>query len=304
MGEKSKDQKQIRKLKGVIWFGLIFFSLPLFIIIADGSFSTEWHLFLLSLLMIAISLFALWKLREISYQPKEYKPRKGFWFLRMSKEKKFKHYTLTQWFMVVALLVLYITETGNLATYGFGITYFFMIQFHFKKRLLYHVQLDDATLFELEMLGIISSGEVVRAIYKDFASWEEVKEGSKIVVLTEDHLVSVTMQDKEHGSRMQCPLRQINGLTIVNHGKYGKGTIMAIGTINGGLMQIALDGKSHIDSPEEFIRYFLETLDQVLVPTNTYSSSPRFVRNLDTESASSQQHGYRPSSETTRKIDL
>ncbi|MGG0824779.1 hypothetical protein ABE099_18090 [Paenibacillus turicensis] len=226
---------------------------------------------LISLIGLILGVICLFKADSFYSNEKEYIPGKGFRFYRMTKEQKLKYFTYTIWGGLIYLAFSWIYNGHIPRNFIYMLSLLFFFHYYTKSRIKAHVQIDDALLYELEELNIIKSQEHVEAIYKDFSTWSSVNSGEKIILVTNKNLVCLIMENRENAVRIDIPLREINRLGIVGYGSRGKGLIFAIGTRDGKNVRIKFEGNSRIDSPEEFTRYFLNTLDKVL--TGTYAQN-------------------------------
>lgn len=266
MHSNDETIKQLKMKRILVWFAL-FFSLACAAIML---YEREWAVGLVSLMVTVIAIYALIKLqRNLSAELKPYRPGKGFWYYRMSRDNKLNYLTAGQ---VVAGLIL----IADLAFLSFSyIRLFFclfgivFIQTVIKKRIALHTEVDDATLFELEELGLISPYDSVQALYKDFATWESVRPGHKIVVITRDKFIALQMEGTDNAARLDCPLREIDRIGIIENGVQGEGMLITIGTAGGGVLRIKLTGSSNQDSPEQFVSHFLACLDRVLTTSTS-----------------------------------
>lgn len=256
----DQAQSQLKKQRKMVWFGLFFFGLILLIGIMDGDMMMSIGGGVMTIGAVAALIITKRHTQSLS----AYRPGKGFWYYRMSRENKLKYLTGGQILIVILLAGLFWAGYFNwyvLFATLFGLYY---IQAVIKPRIKLHTPVDDASLFELEELGIIGPEDIVEGLYKDFESWNDVVSGSKVVVLTLDHLVVIRMQDPQHGERLDIRLREIERVGIVSIGKQGQGMILTVGLNDNSIIRFALSGESFQDSPEQFIQQFLQTLDRLL----------------------------------------
>lgn len=266
--EEEVVQDLTKKIR-TIWFSLIFFG----VLTIVGFFSENFLLIICGLLFVVGGIFALFKFHRMSDGVvAEYLPGKGFGFYRKSRKAKLKHYTYAQIIIVGLICLSIVLKTGIGHALSFGIAGILYIQFFLIRRVSLHTTIDDATLFELEELGIISSSDIVKALYKDFVSWNEVVAGNKIIVVKQDSLLCLVMQNKEEALRYECPLREIQKLGIMGNGNKGDGFLITIVTRDDRTLRILLDGNSYQDSPEEFFKHFLQALDDALLSTSGVNS--------------------------------
>lgn len=253
--------QDLRKKMRTLWFSLTFFGFMLIF----GIMIHNFILIICGLLFVVGGIFALFKFREIMNGVVDiYRPGKGFGFYRKTREEKLKHYRYGQIILVVLIGISFVLKTGIVQTLTVGIAGILYIQFFLMRRLSLHTTIDDATLFELEEIGIISPSDIVKALYKDFVSWNEVVAGKKIVIVKQDSLLCLVMQNKEEALQYEVPLRDVYKLGIMGNGNKGEGYLITIVTREDQTFRILLDGNSYQDSPEEFFKHFLQALDEAL----------------------------------------
>ncbi len=210
-------------------------------------------------LITALLGYSLKRLMNQSYQVKAYEPHQGFKFYRQSSQNRLRQYTIIQSLFAIPIIFNLIHfDLTNIIKALLPVIY---IQTNLKGRIRLHVTIDDVTYFELEELKIINDGVIVRALYKDFADWTDLKKGSKILLVTQDRFICVSFRNRNEADQYSCLLSQVNRLGIVRAGIYGGSYLFTIGRDNQ-LIQVKLLGQSHMDSPEEFMAFLLKELDQ------------------------------------------
>lgn len=292
------NMEVVKKMKGkrvLLWFGFVVWIPALYFALLEG----EWAMALIGLLLLVANIIALTKVhQQIHGAMTPYIPGKGFWYYRMSAQSKRTYNTAGQWLLFLILMISYMTGYGNgytVTTCIGGIIALWAI----KRRIKLHTEIDDATLFELEELGIIEEGEMITALYKDFEDWADVPEGSKVLALTPDRLIVIRMASPESGSRHEIRLKEVARLGLASEGRDGKAIIITIGLANGMVARLLLKGQSSQDSPEQFIHALLLALDRVYLqpaaspvmeqPVRVRPETPRFpaggprpeIRHLD-----------------------
>lgn len=301
------DKEVIGKIKFKRGF-IGFLGIPMWFLGAIFALSEgEWLTFILLLLAIVASVFALMKFnRQIQGILDSYKPGKGFWYYRMSAQNKRTYLTVAQWLLFLMVFIFWMMDYLNGYAGSIAIGGIFASQV-MKRRIRLHTPIDDASLFELEELGIIEEGEIITALYKDFDEWSKVSENAKVLALTPDRLIVIIMASSEAGERYEIRLREVVGLSINGEGKYGQGVIVMLKLVDGTVIRFFLEGESHQDSPEQFIQALLTDLDRVYMEpsglaglaqtTRTRPEEPRFptgeprpvIRHLDLHEAVSVQ---------------
>jgi hypothetical protein len=215
-----------------------------------------------SIILATITVVSIYFLKNIYAQTcylQEYIPQKGYKFYRKSSNKRMMHYTVIQIILsLFAIIGIYNNTYGSAINVALAIIY---IQIMMKKRIKLHEPIDDAMYFELEEMDIINSGNIVKALYKDFENWENLKENKKVLLVTQDNFICVNFKNRFEADKYVFPLSQIDKLGILRTGNYKEGFLITIGC-NNKLMKIRLAGDSFQDSPEEFISFFISELDR------------------------------------------
>ncbi|WP_334076863.1 hypothetical protein [Paenibacillus sanfengchensis] len=223
---------------------------------------------ILCVLILVASVFALIKMnQQIQGTLAPYRPGKGFWYYRMSAQSKRTYITVGQWVLFLLLIGSWMMDYFNGYTVVTAIGGIIALQVLVKRRIQLHTEIDDASLFELEELGIIQEGELITSLYKDFEDWSKVSEGAKVLALTPDRLIVIVMASPEVGTRYELRLREIVGLSIIGEGKYGQGVIVTLRLADETVINLLLEGESQQDSPEQFIQSLLRGLDRVYTET-------------------------------------
>lgn len=265
--------KKIFKPKKSTWFATFFFGFCGVLGLIDRNWEIMWLFFGLFMVMV-LSIYGLNKLGSHGWDQLSslgnskkniYQVGKAFWLYRKSAEQKIKLYTYGQIGVLLMLLLMLITGNmnGSLVYLIVGVV---SLQV-FKNRVKLHTIVDEPTLFELEERGIIELQEIVKSLYKDFESWNNVKQGSKILVLTTDKLAMIKINSIDEYEKIECRLRSIKRVSIIRNGEYGQGLLFSIGTNDNNVYLIKLGGESFQDSPEEFLSTFFQALDEALTQT-------------------------------------
>lgn len=265
--------KEIAKKRRVLLIGVISLAALLLFALYEGDYFMAAG-FGIALLLCIYALIKVNRLK--SGKMEDYVPGKGFKYYRSTPEMKLRRLNRLQIFIIALIPVTFLLDASYYII-SLAIGSLVAIQYLLKPRIKFHTKIDDASLFELEELGLTGSNEVVSALYKDFQSWENVQEGNKLLVLTPDSLILFIMEDAESAVRTQCRLRDIKKLGIVEHGQYGEGLIISIVTADNKIFRIKLEGKSAQDSPEEFFKHLLLGLDEALTRTPAQPPTPSEV---------------------------
>lgn len=312
MEKHDEVSKQIRKDKLYAWLSIIFFGLCAGVGLASGQLL----LFLGGFAFVVGGIWVLYKQSKLSKgELEEFVPNKSHrsWIIKNPDQYRAK---LTKWQIGLCIsAIIFMMITKHFATIGYLIAGLIGLQV-MKSRIKIHTPIDDASLFELEERGIISSKELVKGLYKDFESWKEVKQNAKLLILTQDKLISIIFNNPENAVRTDCRLKDINKLGISSfqdsNSATGNGLIIYIGTKDNELYRIRLLGASYQDSPEMFMSQFVKTLDESSTQNVTaYSNDVISVakssnfRNIDIVNNSGMASNKGNSSEESgRYIDL
>ena len=251
-------------------------SLPIFVLgLLVFAVYESWALFLVFSILFTLQIitvaFGIKRSRMEGKLP-QYVPLKGFGFYRKSSEQKIKLFKIRQKVSLLLALatVLYVINpfiAKSISCYITAIYVLFILLVYAldsrgkKTRIKFHEPIDDANYFELEELGLITEKDVVISLYKDFASWKEVKENSKLLILTQDALVCLNFKERTRANKLVIPLKEITGLGFNSE---ISAVFMAL-EVAGSTIRLYLKGENIQDSPEEFISRFLKQLDNYIL---------------------------------------
>jgi len=303
MGSQDEVLKEVKRKKLLFVLGIIISGLCGLIGIVSG----ETVLTFISFGFVLASIIGFSVLKDFGQNLTDYYPGQRFKFFRKTREAKLRTLTYAQYILAGLLVVSMVLglSAGLGLVYGVGGILF--IQFYQKRRIKLHTKIDDASLFELEEIGIITSKDSVKAIYKDFQSWNRIMSGHKLLLVTQDALIYVIIEDQEEAVRMECRLRDIRKLGVIGHGKRGEGLLVSIGTSDNQTFRVKLDGASSQDSPEEFFTHFLEALDNALSPSTQPAQQRRHSIDLpngkNSNTATMFNHNPTPRI-NIRKVDI
>lgn len=286
---KEAKWKILKKRIGQI-LSLLLFTLMGVLFISEGDIL----LGISVLIGVLISVWVIFFYKPISpTKSNKYVPGKSYMEYRASPEQKVKMMNYSQLaigVLMAGILVIWwepillgdAPYLGKGLAGGIGIL---LTLQYMKGRIKHHKQLDDATAFELEEQGVITPYEIPKALYKDFSSWDDLKKGNKIILTTQDRLKIIRMETRYKANKIELSLKDIDNFTISNYDNEGKGLILSFGTYDNKTMQVVLEGNSDQDSPEEFVRFFMEQLDQVLLGKESAQSGQAIVtRQVDIQS--------------------
>lgn len=275
--------KSYRKFvkKGLLLGTILIIIGAFFVLLGYSSDLQNFIYYSIGVTLIFIGLFIRKNTKSKSYQLAAYHPQCGFKFYRKATEERIKIYTILRViysivFILLVVLYLWKGEKNLLSIIRsilWGLFGFICIT-ALKDRIKFHQNIDDATYFELEELGLISENDSVAALYKDFSSWSDVKKNSKILILTMDELVVLNFKDNNSATKNVFSISKVNRLGFFRIGQSRQGYALSIGFQNN-LLRIILSGSSYQDSPEEFFSIFLKKLDDKLLQRSTASNRPK-----------------------------
>ncbi|MFE1625261.1 hypothetical protein ACFLFF_00790 [Brevibacillus reuszeri] len=302
MDPQDEVVHEIRKKMRTLWNSIIFFGL----IAILGIFLKKIIITFLGLLLVVPCIWALSKFKKtLQNEMADYQPGKGFGFFRKTGEQKIKYITYAQLGIAGLVVLCLFLNIATLQAIVTGIIGILVFQYMIKKRITLHTKIDDASLFELEELGFISSKDIVKALYKDFESWSNVKPGNKIFLVKQDALVCVIIQDKQEAIRVECRLRDIKKLGLLGSGKEGEGLLLLIGTAQNEVVRLKMEGSSFQDSPEQFMTHFLQALDEALLSKAvTMERDSRHSRHIDQMGPAATRMLEMPQQITIRELDF
>lgn len=186
-----------------------------------------------------------------------YEVGRGFGFYRRSAEEKIKEYTYAQIVMLLIIIACIITREGVGSALTVGISTIIICAKR-KRKLKLHSPIDEIILFELEERKIINPQEVVKAVYKDFEGWSNIKQGGKILIITIDRLIEIIFNDTNEFKKIECSMSDIVGVGITD-------IAFSIRTKDNEVFHIELREESYQDSHEEFLSLFLKELDSTIL---------------------------------------
>ncbi|NTU28596.1 hypothetical protein HPY27_00270 [Brevibacillus sp. HB1.1] len=301
MDTQDESVKEINAKIKTLWKSVIIFGL--FTIV--GIFAGNVILILIGLLFVIGGIWGIGKFKKmLQNQLTDYQPGKGFSFFRKTGEQKIKQITYSQYGLAGLILVCVLLKLSTFYAISFGVIGILVLQYTFKRRISLHTKIDDASLFELEEIGIITSKDIVNALYKDFESWTNVQPGNKVFLVKQDALVCIVMNENLKAVRREWQLRDIKKLGLLGSGNDGQGLLLFLGISQDEVIRLKMEGSSFQDSPEQFMTYFLQALDKAHLSTQVdIVKNTRDGRYLQT----SENHNMSTSpSHTTnnRKLDI
>jgi hypothetical protein len=262
---EDEFKKQKRKLTAIIVGAIVFFGAGTFVFLYEGPII----LAILSAVIVIVCIFALVRIIPQTGKAVPYIPGKSCKGWRKTPEQLLKYYKIGIPATIVLILFLDYAAGDEIGSGIGGAVAGIAAMFYLMKRIKHHVPIDDASRFELEELGLISETDVVLSIYKDFSSWNDVKDGSKVLVLTQDNLVVLNFLDRENAQKFVLPLKGLECLSISSFNASGDakkaGVLLAMGFKDLPALRLILKGESYQDSPEVFISFFLKEIDARLL---------------------------------------
>jgi len=323
---KAASMKKFRGIRlrmiAICWLYFIFVG---FCTVASCSgFPDSLGQFLAQLIFIALTLkcgLHLHRLYSLKKGGCKYMPQRRFMFLRKPDAERLKFHRKQRKIASVigCLLFIIMLMQGNHTSDQFfrlvllfggwigAITYSIA-------QIENHTEKDEVNLFELEDIGVIGGHDIVTALYKDFETWQNVEEGSKILLLTQDELVAIIFKSATSAQKFCLPLSKIDRLDIIRNTRWlagdGFSFLFAAGA-QGQSIAMALAADSYQDSPESFFQKMLQDLDNALLNkprpqaearVRDEGAPPSSLRKIDFEEVKLEE-GSAPGS-GTRIIDL
>lgn len=262
---KSEDEvlNQIKSNKRGAWLGIIFFG----VCAGVGLLSGQILLFLLGAAFVVAGAWVINKGNKLSEGEIEiFVPKKSHrrWVINDPDQCRAK---ITKWQIGLSIVgIIFTVMTKRVSIIGCLIAGLLGLQV-MKTRIKIHTMIDDASLFELEERGIITPADLVKSLYKDFNSWAELKPNAKLLLLTQDRLISIIFNNADEVVRNECSLSRITKLGFstfqTSESATGSGTLLFIGTVDNDIFRIKLLGSSYQDSPEIFISQLIKILDEL-----------------------------------------
>ncbi|NGZ75666.1 hypothetical protein [Saccharibacillus alkalitolerans] len=262
----SDYKKQVRKLRLTGWAGLIFFGPVIPLAITEG----EAGIMLAGLLMTAASIWVLIRARRVGkaneHYQLQYVPGEGFKRYRRTREQKLRMLTISQWAAVAVLAAALFFGAGSGPVNLFiGLVVFLSIQFYIKPRIKRHLRVDPQTEAELRNAGAIGPDEEIRALYKDFESWNELRADATVLAITSRDLAAFALLPSGSFEAAYVPLNEIRQITVQNIGYSGRRLLLSVGDGGHRIIERHLHGRSRLDSPEEFVSDLLKAADEALL---------------------------------------
>lgn len=326
----DKDFRKYVGRKKVAWRVLIGFGAFFFIIgiglagVKDSSASVA---LMGGLTCIIVGCIFIHRVKRRCQAVRKYVPQKEFSFYRKTASERIKKYSIFEVILAVLIAAFILcmitrfsinhlfTAVGDILLLISPIIY---LQY-MKHRIKFHENIDDATYFELEELGILSDIDIVKSLYKDFETWESVNENDKILIVTQDAFICVRFTNRYEATQFKLPLSQFDKLGILRVGKYLEGFLLTLG-FHEQYLRIRLSGKSFQDSPEEFLAFFLNEMDDRMLQKpyiakerpcssaksgKTYQNHPPInIRNLDFDTYGGEVKNNASQTGKSRILDL
>ncbi|MEJ8302365.1 hypothetical protein [Saccharibacillus sacchari] len=262
----SGYKKQVVKLRLIGWMGTLFFGLCLWVALA----SEELMMTLLGLLMTGASVWVLFRAEKINKVNKhhsfQYIPGKGFKRYRRTKNQKLRMLTISQWATAALMVAALFFGIGNsLTNLTIGLIVFLSIQFSIKERIKRHVRVDPYAVAGLQHAGAIEPHEEVRALYRDFENWADIRVGTVLLAVTRYEFAAFYPQPNGSFIVDCIPLSEIRRMTVQTIGISGRRLLLSVGDGRNREIRCSLNGRSRLDSPEEFLSDLLRAADDALL---------------------------------------
>ncbi|CAM4269390.1 hypothetical protein [Saccharibacillus endophyticus] len=262
----SGYKKQVVKLRLIGWMNTLFFGLCAVVGLAAG----ELIMTLLGLLMTGAGIWVLIRAEKIKkvnrHHDFQYIPGKGFKRYRRTKSQKLRMLTISQWSTAALMLVVLFMGIGNVLTnLTIGLIVFLSIQFSIKERIKRHVRVDPYAESGLRHAGAIEPHEEVRALYRDFENWADIRVGTVLLAVTRYEFAAFYPQPNGSFIVDCIPLSEIRRMTVQTLGLSGRRLLLSVGDGRNHEIRCSLNGRSRLDSPEEFMSDLLRAADDALL---------------------------------------
>lgn len=258
--EQKEAIKDLKSRRRTIWVGIVLWAIGLI----NAVYTKEWFMIFLFVALLIASFGALRiTSRQLDGSGKTYKPGQGYWYYRLTPQRKRTYLTVGQGVLVLLALISWMLGFTPIYATAIAVGGIIAIQVLVKRRIRQYTQADEASLSELAELGIIEPGEHITAFYKDFESWTAAPKDAKIMALTAERLIIVVMVSLKAGNRYELRLSEIEGLSILSVGDFGMGFFLTLRMADDTVVRFLLEGSSWQDSPEQFIQVLLQSLDRV-----------------------------------------
>lgn len=262
----SGYKKQVWKLRLIGWFGTLFFGLCLLV----GFLASDLTMVLIGLLLTGAGIWVLIRAEKINKVNKhhslQYIPGKGFKRYRRTKAQKLRMLTISQWSVVAMLVAAIYFGVGNaLTNLTIGLIVFLSVQFSVKERIKRHIRVDPYAVAGLQHAGAIEPHEEVRALYRDFENWADVREGTILLAVTRYEFAAFYPQSNGSFIVDCIPLSEIRRMTVQTVGLSGRRLLLSVGDGRSHEIRCSLNGRSRLDSPEEFLSDLLRAADDALL---------------------------------------
>lgn len=146
-----------------------------------------------------------------------------------------------------------------------GVGVFVSIQFSIKERIKLHVPVDPYAAQALQYAGAIEASEDVRALYKDFERWADLRADATILAVTRHDFAVFYLQPDGSFVVDSIPLNEIRRMTVQTMGLSGRRLLLSVGDGRHRDIKCNLLGRSNLDSPEEFMSDLLRAADEALL---------------------------------------
>jgi hypothetical protein len=293
-GGFANFEDELKKCRGMFMTGgvvCLLVGVPMVLFGGEG-----WKGFFIGLLVVAGGVFAISRAALLSGEPKPYTPLKGYGEYRKTPEElqnfykaEYRKAMVIGVPIIIALSIFFyfltfpVCRDISMALGLLAVVWIPVFKF-LESNIKFSAIPDDACLMELKELGLISEGDEVLSLYKDFQSWDDVREGcDKILVLTRESLVVLDFMDKGNAKKFTFPLSGLEKLGIrtltdfnvwgdmglSDSQKRGKDiTCLMLGFKGHALLRLRLKNSSNNGSLKVFISLFLRQADACILQRN------------------------------------
>lgn len=242
----------------------------------------------------------------------EYKPKKSFFFYRLTKDGLKKYIIWGVIIFIAFLLLMMIIDPGNILKYGAGYGVSAIIALYYmNKSIIVHEDVDYVANTQLSALMELEVDEKINASYQNFDSSErsDVKENSNIFLVSDKKIFFAYYNGNNWLTTIK-KLGDVKKIGLMNYGDDGTSTYLKLVFADETIVGLRLNLYDKLTSnPNLFIKRFLDTFDAYLLGYSIGRVSRRRVSvdassQIQQESSQSYNTTEEVGSSVTRQIDI
>jgi len=242
----------------------------------------------------------------------EYKPKKSFFFYRLTKEGLKKYIIWGAIIFIALILLMLIIDPSKVLKYGVGYGISAIITFYYmNKSIIVHEDVDYVANTQLSALMGLEVDEKINASYQNFDSSKslDVQENSNIFLVSDKKIFFAYYNGNNWLTTIK-KLGDIQKIGIMNYGNDGTSTYMKLVFADETEVGLRLSLYDKLTSnPNLFVKRFLDTLDAYLLGYSIVRNSRRRVSvdaspQIQQESSQSYNTAEEVGSSVTRQIDI